>query len=74
MIDYRKEFVSMATVVINAEVNLFTTVEEREVSEYLKAWESLKDTTEGFTREVEDYLMYCIREETDIGFTQFLTM
>ena len=75
MIDYRKEFIAMAAIVINHELALFNvTVTESEVSEYLKDWETLNSTTDGFTRELEDYIMYCIREETNIGFKQYLSM
>ena len=75
MIDYRKEFIAMAAIVINHELELFNvTVTESEVSEYLKDWETLNSTTDGFTRELEDYIMYCIREETNIGFKQYLSM
>ena len=75
MIDYRKEFIAMAAIVINHELELFNvTVTESEVSEYLKDWEALNSTTDGFTRELEDYIMYCIREETNIGFKQYLSM
>lgn len=74
MIDYRKEFIAMAAIVINNDLSLFTAVTESEVSEYLKDWEALNTTTEGFTRELEDYIMYCINEETNIGFKQYLSM
>lgn len=76
MIDYRKEFIAMAAIVINHELELVAnvTVTESEVSEYLKDWEVLNTTTDGFTRELEDYIMYCIREETNIGFKQYMSM
>ena len=74
MIDYRKEFIAMAAIVINNDLSLFTAVTESEISEYLKEWEVLNTTTEGFTRELEDYIMYCINEETNIGFKQYLSM
>lgn len=74
MIDYRKDFIGMAAIVINHDLELVATVTESEVSEYLKDWEALNTTTEGFTRELEDYIMYCIREETNIGFKQYLSM
>lgn len=75
MIDYRKEFVAMATIVINYDLSLFPIkVAEDSVAEYLSVFESTHNTTERFVSEVEDYLMYCYREETDIGFKQYMSM
>lgn len=75
MIDYRKEFVAMSTIVINHDLELFPIkVAEASVSEYLSVFESTHNTTERFVTEVEDYLMYCYREETDIGFKQYMSM
>jgi hypothetical protein len=74
MIDYRKDFIAMAAIVINNDLDLFTAVTESEVDDYLKDWEALNTTTDGFTRELEEYIMYCIREETNIGFKRYLEM
>lgn len=75
MIDYRQEFVAMSTIVINHDLSLFPIhVTEDEVAEYLSVFESTHNTTDKFVSEVEDYLMYCYREETDIGFKQYMSM
>lgn len=75
MIDYRHEFISMATVVINYDLSLHNiVVTESEVEDYLTYYEGVNTTTEHFTGAVEDYLMYCYREETNIGFKQFSEM
>lgn len=75
MIDYRHEFIAMATVVINYDLSLHhIVVAEDSVAEYLRYFETTHNTTDRFVIEVEDYLMYCYREETDIGFKQFSEM
>lgn len=75
MINYRKEFVAMSTIVINHDLELFPIhVAEASVSEYLSYFERTHNTTDRFVTEVEDYLMYCYREETDIGFKQYMSM
>lgn len=75
MIDYRNEYISMATVVINYDLSLpGIVVTESEVAEYLRYFETTHNSTERFVIEVEDYLMYCYREETSIGFKQFSEM
>lgn len=75
MIDYRHEFIAMATVVINYDLSLHNiVVTENEVAEYIRYFETTHNTTDRFVIEVEEYLMYCYREETNIGFKQFSEM
>lgn len=75
MINYRNEYIAMATIVINYDLSLFPIkVSEDEVAEYLRYFETTHNTTERFVIDVEDYLMYCYREETNIGFKQYMSM
>ncbi|MBR3772203.1 MAG: hypothetical protein IKL07_08040, partial [Clostridium sp.] len=74
MINYRNEYIAMATIVINYDLSLFPIkVSEDEVAEYLRYFATTHNTTERFVSEVEEYLMYCYREETDIGFKQYMS-